>query len=372
MGAVTALISKIAVLSLMLVYTSASAQDVAPQTPPELRDFRLDPQPAKPTVQPDVDPAPVIPPPAVRTAPDADAPVPRVLPPTAAPTPRQTAEVPAIPPTGGATAENVTIVPPQVDADPSTPGDVAPEISEQPQQPLPPTPENQGWWQIATVLGVIGIILAAFYALRRSRSRLEEPDADIVEPVESAEPSQATMPVDPAPIFAPSIPNTKPRIIIDFVPEKASISVATLTVKGQLRVINESDHVAKNMLLRAVLISASANQGAEIAAFHLGSNDKLAQSIGDAGARERIGMALELTVPLADMQSFPLGKQKLFVPLLVANLAYDGDDGMPSEVAQIACMIGRESDPPTPKMAPLRLDLGPRSFAPLGQRLVLT
>jgi hypothetical protein len=31
-------------------------------------------------------------------------------------------------------------------------------------------------------------------------------------------------------------------------------------------------------------------------------------------------------------------------------------------------MVGREANPPQPKMGPFRLDLGPRRFASLGQR----
>jgi hypothetical protein len=54
---------------------------------------------------------------------------------------------------------------------------------------------------------------------------------------------------------------------------------------------------------------------------------------------------------------------------MLANIEYEWGEGG-HDVAKLACLIGREANPPKPKMAPLRLDLGPRSFTPLGQRPV--
>jgi hypothetical protein len=51
---------------------------------------------------------------------------------------------------------------------------------------------------------------------------------------------------------------------------------------------------------------------------------------------------------------------------MLANLSYEWEGG--SDNVTMAWMVGRETEPAQPKMGPLRLDLGPRSFAPLGQR----
>jgi hypothetical protein len=175
-----------------------------------------------------------------------------------------------------------------------------------------------------------------------------------------------------APVPTPAIPVKKrPRITLDFIPEKATISFTTLTIKGQLRLINDGDAPAMNMELRAGLISASAQQEAAISAFNADTAHIPAETIGEAKPGERIGMAIEMSVPLTDMQSFPLGEKQLFVPIMVANLSYRGGGSGGNETTQIACMIGREASPPAARMGPLRLDLGPRSFTPLGQRPVL-
>jgi hypothetical protein len=73
-----------------------------------------------------------------------------------------------------------------------------------------------------------------------------------------------------------------------------------------------------------------------------------------------------MSVPVAELQSFEVQSRRIMVPVMVANLAYDWDGG--SDVVKLACLVGKEAQPPAPKMAPFRLDLGPRSFAPLGQR----
>ena len=156
--------------------------------------------------------------------------------------------------------------------------------------------------------------------------------------------------------------------MLDFIPEKATISFATLTVKGQLRLTNTGDAPTQGMELRAGLISAGEQQGHAINAFHSASSDIKPQALGEAKPGETIAMSMELSVPLSEMQSFTLGEQRLMVPIMVANVAYRNPGEATADIVRIACMIGREATPPVPKMGALRLDLGPRSFAPLGQR----
>lgn len=371
MRSTVALISKIAAMSLMLACGSAWAQDVAPETPPELRDFRLDPQPARPTPQPSVELGPVTPPPAVTTVPDTAITAPRTSAPAVAPTRRETPQPATARPVDEVVAGDAELAPPVVEADDPSDDVTSDAIPEQPSEPLA-TAAGLNWWQIAAASGLIGILLVAAYLFRRSRKRPLLYDG-VAEPAAAEPAKKDPIVADPPPSQPlPAISNSKPRITIDFIPEKASISFTALTIKGELRVINESDAPARDMQLRAALISASAHQSSQIVAFHSEATDAPGQNLGDAQARERIGMAIELTVPLADLQSFPLGDQQLFVPLMVANIAYSDDDGTSPEVAKIACMIGREATPPKPKMAPFRLDLGPRSFSPLGQRPVLS
>ena len=371
MRAPKALSVAIAMLAVLTVHAPVSAQDVVPETPPELRDFRLDPERAKPQPEPTVVQPVVTPPPVVSTARDSKAaqPTPRpqspsVLPRRAAPVVTQDQPVPS---RQDSEAQPEPAGPALVDQQPVSNVSEAAATDKTSAQGRP-------FWQVGGALALGTILLLGMYWLRRRRKG--ERAGDIADIPLAIEPEQidiidTPVPVLPAPIPTPVKPVKKPRITLDFIPEKATISFTTLTIKGQLRLINEGDAPAKNMELRAGLISASAQQEAAINAFNADTANIPAEAIGEAKPGERIGMAIEMSVPLTDMQSFPLGAKQLFVPIMVANLSYRCGGKGGNDTAQIACMIGREANPPVARMGPLRLDLGPRSFTPLGQRPVL-
>jgi len=151
-----------------------------------------------------------------------------------------------------------------------------------------------------------------------------------------------------------------------FVPDKAVVSLANLVVRGQLQIANESPDIVHGLALRAVLIAASAQQQRAIEGFFADPRKIQPSSAGTLNPGERIGLTLELSVPLNEMQTFRLGNQTLLVPILLAVLSYENP--ALEQDAQLVCMIGREASPPTAKMGPLRLDLGPRTYGQLGQR----
>ena len=114
------------------------------------------------------------------------------------------------------------------------------------------------------------------------------------------------------------------------------------------------------------MISANQRQKETIAAFHGGAIPIEPNALGNAKEGERLALQIEMAVQVAEIDSYSVGDQKIFVPIMLANVAYSWDGG--ADTITIACMVGRESQPPTSKMGPLRLDRGPRSFTPLGQR----
>lgn len=342
----------------------AHAQDAIPETPPELRDFRLDPERS----QPQPEPQPVTPPPVVSTVPEERAE------PVAPVRTQQTRRQPAA-------TEPVGIAE-QAPVEQSEPETTAPTFEQTEPVALPeaapiatdtqPEPVSNygliGGIAGTVLLGLIGLWLA--YRRRRRRAELAYDEPAIAPPL-------------PAPVRAPARPlvakpiianQPEPRKSTDmalaFVPEKATVSFTTLTVKGQLQIANDSAAMAQNMQFRAGLISASNDQHLAMEAFFADTTIS-ANDLGEAKPGEKLAMSIELTVPLTEMQSFPLGDQRLLVPIMVAELAYKAEDGFDRQV-RIASMLGREARPPQPKMGPLRLDQGPRSFAPLGQRPLYT
>lgn len=155
----------------------------------------------------------------------------------------------------------------------------------------------------------------------------------------------------------------------EFTPIKATISLANLTIKGALNLANKGSVAAQDIAVRTSIISASENVDQAISAFHSGGVPP-ANHIGDAGSGEVIKMEIDLIIPLHELKTYALREQKLFVPIVLVNIGY----GLQSARQELflSCLIGRELIPPRPKMAPFRLDLGPRSITPLGQRPLST
>lgn len=347
-------------LSVMTGGLAVSAQETIPETPPELRDFRLDPERAQPQPQPEQ----IVPPPAVITVPETTQPAsPRRAQPQPAtetrdPLPVEATRVDPAEPQAGVVVENPAISP--VEPERETP-------------PLSATTEEEiagpgfASWQIASAIALIAALTAFGLMLVRRRPKLDDKPEFV---------TQATAPEpvpDIAPIWAAKViekPLNQPTMTVDFVPEKATISFNALTVRGQLQLINQGDADVTDIELRAGLISASSQQQHAIDAFFSAAKDIVPSVLGEAKAGERLAMSMELSVPLAEMQSFPLGDQRLLVPIMLATLTYRGNADSEPQMTTIARMIGREAKPPQLKMGPLRLDLGPRSFSPLGARSI--
>lgn len=377
-------------LSVVVVAAPVVAQDVAPETPPELRDFRLDQPreqtPPQPAPQETVPQEPAVTPPVARTAPQIEPPAPspvRQRPQETAPQSRDTVPLSDVP------------VPDPEIASATEPEAIAePSIATQPnpdQAPIAPsTTESSVAWNLPLVAGILVALsvlgLLIFMLRRRRRGSWQSVEADGSGEVATTASNQnmptsppARLPQEPAPPPPPAstpVPVQKSahvssEVSILFVPERATISFTNLTVKGQLQIANQGRSAARYMQLRAILVSASSEQQRAIGSFFADPAQIAPTALGEAKPDERLGLSLELSVPLSEMQTFPVGDQRLLVPILVASLTYADESGATTE-AHLACMIGREAQPPKAKMGPFRIDKGPRSFAPLGQRPVFT
>ena len=357
---------------------TAIAQDAVPETPPELRDFRLDePRPA-PQPQPDP-PVEQAPPPVVRTVPE---PAREQVAPRTRDVPQESARE---------VDSTTTPGPSKADADAAeSAANAQPDVTLPPVEPepatidegvtaSPPVDVTASTDNRVLIFGFVGGaaligLLAVLFWRRRRRPQGAESAENIkaleipASPVRAPKPELPPFAPAPRPVPTPPEPETGP-VTITFVPEKATISFTNLVVQGQLQIANTGNIAAKDMQLRAILLSASSQQQNAIDTFFADPAQVAPNPLGDAKPGERLGLSLELSVSLNDMHSFPHGEQRLLVPIVVAALSYADENGATKE-ARLACMIGREANPPQRKMGPLRLDKGPRSFAPLGQRPV--
>ncbi len=378
-------------LGAAFVAAPALAQDAVPETPPELRDFRLDqprdqtpPQPAPQQTAPQ---EPSVTPPESRTPPETARPAP-------GPVRQRPQEATQQSPD---TASSRTDVPapdqqvaPAIEPEATTVPSIGPQPDPDQAQIAPPVTENAIVWNLPLIAGILVALLVlgllGYILQRRRRDNWQSVDADGSGKVATPDPSKnipasppekllhepaPTPPTATAPVPAQKSAQISGDVSILFVPERATISFTNLTVQGQLQIANQGKSPARDMQLRAVLVSASSEQQRAIDSFFADPAQIAPNALGEAKPGERLGLSLELSVPLSEMQTFPVGEQLLLVPILVASLSYAQDNGE-KFTANLACMIGREAQPPKPKMGPLRIDKGPRSFAPLGQRPVYT
>ena len=354
----------------------ARAQDATGSTPPELRDFRLDPPPSETA------PAPQVPGPEVQSPPQAQpnrtAPVQppeNVTPAPVIQSPAPTAAEPsrvAPRPTGesaqGPAAEPQTA--PSINAEPSPSADPDPDITEARTEPDPlvePEPSGMDDLGFAATAALLMAIGAAGWFLWRRRTKAASVPA--AQPLPRKVPSNARQ-ADPRPHPAPV---AAPRLVsMNFAPENAVVSFTSLNIQGKLHVANSGGVAISELALHTALISASHDQQREIERFFGGPSHNAAMPLVVIKPGDSITMPLKIGVALTAMQAFSLNDMTLLAPILLAKLVLPSHDGRAQEVARLVCMIGREANPPQAKMGPLRLDQGPRSFDHLGQRAIVS
>jgi hypothetical protein len=363
----------------------AAAQDVAPGTPAELRDFKLNPEQAPPVRQPLPTTEPLAKPPANAGSP-AIVPSAIEVPPRAAPLPRLPAArnqpaarkqitKPNMPKRGIAPA--VTDKPAAVNA--TVPVQAVPvvrddhdkaELARAPTPrleniaaapPPPPAPSLPWPYILAALLAAAALAMRLIFARRFRRDEVRAPDWPKPDSVTPVAPTRipATLPA--------TVSTPRPKLEIKFTPDNARISLTNLTIKGHLLIVNTGAADAAALRLNAAVISASKDQ-AEAAAAYFVKPMPHGKILGTAKIGEQIALDMDLMIPIADLQTFSMGKQQLLVPIILVRLAYYWDDASHNDEVQLSCLIGREANPAKPKMGAIRLDLGPRSFGSLGQR----
>jgi hypothetical protein len=355
---------KALVILLASLSAAAAGQNAVPETPPELRDFRLDEPPAQPTPRPEAE---VEPPPAVPTVqPEARPATPppaarERTPPSPMPVraPASDEELPQAV-TEDVTSENVTATPSvstNVDGSPTPSLPAAPVADEGDETGALP------WlWIFAILAALAALVGALLWRKKRPQEVIET-----AQPTEAPKSAPATPVVTPAaPEPATLVPADRPRMAIEFIPERATLGFSALTLKGQLRLTNSGTVPAREMALRTTMISANHRQREIVAAFQGGAIPIQPNMLGEAQAGERLALEIEMALPISEMESFVVNERRIFVPVLLANLSYTWDGG--KDEVTLACIVGREHDPANPRLGPFRIDRGPRSFSPLGQR----
>lgn len=342
--------------------------------PPQLQNFSLPGTVTRPADRPattapattaGTTPAPRTPP-ATRAAraPATAAPASRVQPPevrrTTAPAPRSAVQTSAPPP---------PVISTPVASQPAPTPSFAPAQTPEPAASSRPTIPLFAWLLAALAIGVGGALL-----FRRNRARQAYAGGDVDEYVApeaaSAPPSAPVPPPAPPPVpQAPSAPagivstRLRPRLEIAFRPLRCVLDHERATIDFELDLFNAGSAPARDIFIDATAFNAGPTQDALIAGF-FDSRREQGHAIEVLAPLDRTMVPLQLALPRDQLQPYELGGQQVFVPLVAFNATYGWGSGSGQTAASY--LLGRQTQ--GEKLAPFRLEAGPRIFRSLGAK----
>ncbi|MES2175185.1 MAG: hypothetical protein V4523_14730 [Pseudomonadota bacterium] len=363
---------------------------------PELNVYRdpVTPRTTQPVTPPVVAPTVTPPPATVQPTPQPSRPRPA---PSATPaeTPRQTERV-APPPTQPTTRAPEAVPAATTPTQPATndaPANASAPVAPTPQplsapaanavenpEPAAPTTEDASplsWpWIVGGALALA--VLAAAFLLRRRRltaTPLAEPASEPAPVATPEAPAAPPSPVDTVRV-TPAAPATartpapqasdRPWLAMDLIVSQARYSLMGVTISYSLILHNRGDRPARDVLVRGLLGNGGAQQQALLNGFFTGDDGLPLHSAVSIAPGETLQLTGELRLPPDQIVPVTMGQRSLLIPLAAFDAAYrwgpQGGDPVEQGRTARAFIVGQEQEPPAERLAPLRLDQGPRQY----------
>jgi hypothetical protein len=173
-------------------------------------------------------------------------------------------------------------------------------------------------------------------------------------------PVPPAMPAPPAGVVSTRL---RPWIDFTFTPLRCVIDEQQVTFEFELTMVNSGSAPARDVLIEASTFNAGPEQDAEIAAFYANPGTE-GERIPAIPPLKSFTLRTLVAVPRTQLRVLEAGGRHVFVPLIGFNAVYRWGAGQGQTAA--AYLLGRDTK--GEKMAPFRLDLGPRVFRGVGQR----
>ena len=373
----------VGLLALSAPATAFQVQETNTVGPAEISDFAL---PGTPRSRPDPEPtiAPVTPPVAQPQTVATPTPAPATPTPTPTPsaaTPSPVERAPAVARERTAPAPAATLPAPQdlEEALPPAPVTATPLPQAVPESApaadIPAVadpahvPEAGFPWLYLLLGGVIaGLGFLAWRKFGRIGARRPTESFAIAAPPAPPQPEP-----EPQPAAAPAAPAggigivMRPWLELEFRPDRATATADGAGVQYEVIIRNTGNAPARNVRLAARMFNAGPDLDKEIAAF-------FARDVDDGGAtpltllpRTEVRMQSTVSMPRTEMREIKVQGRSLFIPTVAFNLLYAWGRDKTGQTCS-SHIVGREPEQPSQKMAPFRLDLGPRIYRQVGQR----
>jgi hypothetical protein len=182
------------------------------------------------------------------------------------------------------------------------------------------------------------------------------------DPTPKTPPAPAPAPVTDEPLKGFVSTRLRPWIEIGFHASRCTIENDKVTIEFEIEITNTGNAPARGVLVEARLVNAGPSQDSEIGQFFsnpVGQGERIESIAPLRNVRIRSG----LVMPLEQVQIYEIAGRKVFVPLIAFNILYSWARG--SGQTSASYLVGRDTK--GDKLAPFRLDLGPRLFRSLGQ-----
>lgn len=158
-----------------------------------------------------------------------------------------------------------------------------------------------------------------------------------------------------------------PRLLLDFTTLGIDVTLVNAVARYHLGVTNMSDIPVSKLALHGAIVQARKGMPPTVDPMRGDALLPHLQKIADIDPGSTQRCEGQIRLPLSQIEPIAMQGRMLFVPLVHIWIGYDGPDGTRYAVTQ-SFVLGEESNPPGPRVGPLRLDLGPRRFTSIGQR----
>lgn len=347
-------------------------QPPADKQGPELDVFRGTPSTVTPP--PAVTPTIQLPPP-VTAPPQPAAPQPQPERRSAAPaeTPRMAQPAPRpesrTPPETAAPETAAPALPENQTVPPTAPPLPAPAVAP---ASLPPAEPSSPWPWIGAAAALVALTAAFFWLRRRKPEEAETVEEPFSEPAPRPAPARpAAAPTPPRPEPAPAATD-RPWLDLSMEVQAARLTLMGATIGYRLEIHNRGSGAANDVLVRSLIANADAQQQALFQSFFAGESGLPVHSAVAIAPGETLTLNGELRLHTQDIAAIPMGQRALLIPLIAFDAQYRwtnaaGESEGTGRTGR-AFIIGEEQTPPVERLAPFRLDLGPRQYRTPGSR----